>query len=194
LVFIVVLLNNIGVPLPGDTTLLGAGFILGKNAFSLWEPMAAGTLACFLGGLIAFEAGRRLGHSGLKKVRWIHFTPERVRWLNRFYKRHGARAVFIARFIALLPPITANLMAGMTKMKWRTFIFYDFTGSAVYSTSYILIGYFFGKKWALLKAWMGPTVLYLSMAGIVLLVLIIVFRQTLYGYWKRLFTADHHQG
>jgi membrane protein DedA with SNARE-associated domain len=64
LVFIVVFLNNIGIPLPGDTILLGAGFILGKNAISLWPPMAAGTAACFLGGLWAFWLGRRLGHSG----------------------------------------------------------------------------------------------------------------------------------
>jgi len=57
LVFIVAFLNNLGVPLPGETILLGAGFALGKTGDSLWQPMAAGTTACFLGGICAFWAG-----------------------------------------------------------------------------------------------------------------------------------------
>jgi membrane protein DedA with SNARE-associated domain len=156
LVFIVVFLNNIGVPLPGETILLGAGFVLGKAAGSLWQPMAAGTAACFLGGNCSFWLGRRLGHGGLGKIHWLHLTPQRLKWPERFFKRHGAKAVFIARFIALFPPVAANLLAGMAKMPWRIFLFYNLTGSAVYTTSDILIGYFFGKKWKLLEAWLGP--------------------------------------
>jgi membrane protein DedA with SNARE-associated domain len=193
LVFIVVFLNNIGIPLPGDTILLGAGFILGKNAVSLWQPMAAGTAACFLGGIWSFWLGRRLGHSGLKKIRWLHFTPERIRRVEGFFKRNGAKTVFIARFIALLPPVAANLLAGMAKMPWRVFLFYNLTGSAVYATSYILIGYFFGKKWKLLEAWLGPTALYLMVAGIVLVVALgVVFRRSLSEFWAGFFPRKRH--
>lgn len=179
LVFIVVFLNNIGFPLPGETILLGAGFILGKTAASLWQPMAAGTVACFLGGICSFWLGRRLGHSGLEKIRWLHLTPERLKWPDRFFKRHGAKAVFIARFIALFPPVTANLLAGMSKMRWRVFLFYNLTGSAAYTVSYILVGHFFGKRWKLFEAWLGPTLLYLIVAAIVLVVLGITFRDSL---------------
>ena len=186
LVFIVELLNNLGIPLPGDTILLGAGFILGKNAFSLWEPMVAGTAGCFLGGLWAFWLGGALGHSGFKKINWLHFTPERVKWTEKFYKRQGPRAVFIARFIFLIPPIAANLMAGMARMKRRTFIFYNFTGSAIYSVSYILIGYLFGKKWEILKAWLGPTTLYLIVSGVVLITLVVAWR----GFAPNLFSGS----
>jgi membrane protein DedA with SNARE-associated domain len=55
LVFIVAFLNNLGLPLPGETILLGAGFVLEKTADSLWQPVVAGTAACFLGGICAFE-------------------------------------------------------------------------------------------------------------------------------------------
>jgi membrane protein DedA with SNARE-associated domain len=187
LVFIVVFLNNIGIPLPGDTILLGAGFILGKNAVSLWQPMAAGTAACFLGGICAFWLGHRLGHSGIKKIHWLHLTPERVKRVESFFKRHGAKTVFIARFIALLPPIVANLMAGIAKMPPRVFLFYNLTGSAVYAVSYILIGYFFGKKWKFLEAWLGPTALYLILAGIVLVVLGVISRHSLSKVWTGFF-------
>ncbi|HCN90945.1 MAG TPA: hypothetical protein DIT28_17505 [Oxalobacteraceae bacterium] len=187
LVFIVVFLNNIGFPLPGETILLGAGFILGKAGGSLWQPMAAGTLACFLGGICAFWMGRRLGHSGLEKIHWLHLTPPRLRWPERFFKRHGARAVFIARFIALFPPVVPNLFGGMSKISWRIFLFYNLTGSAAYTISYILIGYFFGKRWHLLKVWLGPTVLYLILAGIVLVVAGVIFRDSVSKFWMRFF-------
>jgi phosphatidylglycerol lysyltransferase len=67
LVFIVVFLNNVGLPLPGETLLLGAGFILARTAVPLWQSIAAGTAASFLGGICGFWFGRRLGHAGLEK-------------------------------------------------------------------------------------------------------------------------------
>lgn len=186
LVFIVVFLNNVGVPLPGETILLGAGFILGKAAGSLWQPMAAGTVACSLGGICSFWMGRRLVNSSLDKIHWLNLTPKRVKWPDQFFKRHGAKAVFIARFIALFPPVVANVFAGMSKMPWGIFLFYNLTGSAVYTTSYILIGYFFGKKWKLLEAWLGPTALYLILVGIALIVLGVIFRHSLSKFLSRL--------
>ncbi len=64
--------------------------------------------------------------------------------------------------------------------EWRkcdggVFLFYDFTGSAAYACSYILIGCFFGKKWKLLQAWLGPIVLYLIMGGVIFIVFRIYF-------------------
>jgi membrane protein DedA with SNARE-associated domain len=67
LVFIVAFLNNLGVPLPGETILLGAGFALGKTADSLWQPMVAGTAACFLGGIGAFLAVANWGIAAWEK-------------------------------------------------------------------------------------------------------------------------------
>jgi membrane protein DedA with SNARE-associated domain len=190
LVFIVAFLNNLGVPLPGETILLGAGFALGKTADSLWQPMVAGTAACFLGGIGAFLAGRQLGHSGLEKIHWLHLTPDRMKWPERLFKRHGDKTVFIARFIFLFPPVVVNLLAGMSKMPWRVFLFYNFTGSAAYATTYTLIGYFFGKKWKLIEAWLGPTALYLILAGIALIVLGVIFRKSFSEFLPRFFPKN----
>ena len=93
-----------------------------------------------------------------------------------------------ARFIALFPPVAANLLAGVAKMPWRTYLFYNLMGSAVYATAYILIGYFFGKKWNRLEAWLGLTALYLILAGIVLLVLGVTFRHSLSKFTVRLYS------
>ena len=94
LVFIVVFLNNIGLPLPGETILLGAGFIFGKAAGSLWQPMAAGTAACFLGGICSFSLGRQLGHGSLEKIHWLHLTPERVKWNRAIFQTSWCQGCF----------------------------------------------------------------------------------------------------
>jgi len=185
LVFVVVLLNNIGFPLPGETILLGAGFFLGKAAGTLWQPIIAGSMACFLGGACAFWMGRRLGHSGLEKIRWLHLTSDKLKWPERFFKHHGAKAVFIARFIALFPPVVVNLLAGMSKMSWRIFLFYNLAGSAAYTITYILLGYFFGKQWKLVQAWLGPTIPYVILAAMTLITLAVIFRLSLSRFWGR---------
>ena len=88
----------------------------------------------------------------------------------------------------MFPPVAANLLAGMAKMPWRIFLFYNLTGSAVYTASYILIGYFFGKKWKLLEAWLGPMPLYLIFVGIALMVPGVIFRHSLSEFLVRLFS------
>jgi membrane-associated protein len=188
LVFIVAFLNNLGFPLPGETILLGAGFMLGKTADSVWQPLVAGTAACFLGGIGAFWLGRRLGHGRLEKIHWLHLTRERLKWPEQFFKRHGAKTVFIARFIFLFPPVVVNLLAGMAKMRWRIFLFYNITGSAAYTTTYILIGYFFGKKWKLIEAWLGPMGLYLIFAGLAIVFLGVLFRNSVSRYWAYIYS------
>ena len=137
--------------------------------------------------------GRRLGRGRLEKIRWLHLTPERLKWPEQFFKRHGAKTVLIARFIFLFPPVVVNLLAGMSKMPWRTFLFYDLTGSAAYATTYVLIGYFFGKKWKQLETWLGPTALYLIFTGMVILVLGVIFRHSVIGCWTRLAAKKRQQ-
>ena len=189
IVFIITYLNSIGFPIPGEPILFGAGFILGKDGFPMWGSIAAGTAACFLGGESAFWLGKWLGYKRLKKIHWLHFTAEKFEWMERYFKRYGAKTVFIARFIALLPALVPNVLAGMTKMRWRVFLFYNLTGSAVYSTLYVLLGYFFGKRWVLLEEWLGPTAIYLILQGILLMVLAVIFRRFIYHLCARLFFA-----
>jgi membrane protein DedA with SNARE-associated domain len=176
LVFIAVFLNNVGLPVPGETILLGAGFILGKTMGSVWQPVIAGTLASFLGGICAFGLGRRLGHGGLERIHWLHLTPKRLAWPQRYFERHGAKAVFIARLIAIFPPIAANVLAGMTSMSWRKFLTYNLAGSAVLCVGYTLIGYLLGKNWGLLEGWLSPTAFYLILGALALIVPAVIFR------------------
>jgi membrane protein DedA with SNARE-associated domain len=185
-VFLVVFFSNVGVPFPGKVILLGAGFVWGRAAGSLWEPMLAGTLGSFCGGICAFWLGRRWGHGRLAKVHWLHLGKKRLAGPERFFKRHGAKTVFLARFIPVLPSAVANLLEGTTTISWPAYLSFNLAGSAAYTIVYILLGYFFGKKWELLQAWLGTTALYAIMAGIALIFLGFAFRNTLSRYVARL--------
>jgi len=110
----------------------------------------------FSGRHRCLRAGTAAGPGGLENIHWLHLTPERMKWPERFFKRHGAKTVFIARFIFLFPPVVVNLLAGMSKMPWRTFLFYNVTGSAAYSTTYTLIGYLLGSSGNCSKPGWGP--------------------------------------
>ena len=186
-VFISTYLNSIGFPFPGEPILFGVGFILGKEGLTLWGSFAAGITACFLGGETGFWLGKWLGHSRLEKIHWLHLTAKKFERMGNYFKRYGAKTVFLARFIALLPPLIPNVLAGVANMRWRVFLFYNFTGSVVYATLYILLGYYFGKQWEALEAWLGPTAIYLILQGIVLIVLAVVFRGFIYRFWARFF-------
>jgi membrane protein DedA with SNARE-associated domain len=194
IVFIVTFLNSVGFPFPVKPFLFGAGFILEKEGIPPWESIAAGTTACFLGGLGGFWLGRRLALSRLERIHWLHLTPQKFERMKSIFKRHGDKAVFIARFIPLFPSLISNVLAGMTKMRWRVFLFYHLTGSAAYTGGFILLGYLFGKQWKILETWLGPTGIYLILGGAVLAALIVVFRRFFYNLWAGFFYGKRKQG
>jgi len=122
--------------------------------------------------------GRRLGHRLLKKIRWLQVTPKRVKQVERFFEKYGAKAVFLARFVALLHPVT-GLLAGMWKTPLRPFLFYNLVGAFAYATTYTLVGYFFGQRWELFKSAMGPIVLYVLLIIVALLILGLFLRRSI---------------
>src|SRR5580704_4553458 len=185
IIFVVVFLSNLGIPLAGKAILLAGGFVLGQNGDSLWPPMAAGTAGCVLGGLCTFWIGRQLDDQSLEKVRWLRLTPARLKRPRQFFKRHGPKAVLIARITPFFPAFAPSLLAGVAKMPWRKFLFYDFIGSVACGVGYILIGYFFGQKWKTLEEWLGPVPLYSILGAIALAAVAVFFRQSLSEFWTR---------
>jgi len=86
--------------------------------------------------------GRRLGHSRLEKIRWLHLTPTRLEWPERFFKRHGDKTVFLARFIPVIPSAVATLLEGTTTLSWPNYLWLNLAGSAAYTTVTLCSGIF----------------------------------------------------
>jgi membrane protein DedA with SNARE-associated domain len=181
-VFVVVFLNNLCFPVPGDTTLLGGGFLANRGILSLWAVIATGTGACFLGGCGGYWIGLRYGRRLLKKIRWLQIAPEKVRQLEQFSQKFGPKAVFLARFVALLHPVI-GLLAGMWKTPFRPFLFFNLLGALAYATLYALVGYFFGQKWEIFKSWIGPVAFYGFLIAAALLTLGMFLRHAVQAFF-----------
>jgi membrane protein DedA with SNARE-associated domain len=182
-VFLVVFLNNLCFPVPGDTMLLGSGFLVGKGIMSFWLAVATGTGACFLGAVGGYGLGFRFGRRFfLEKISWLQLKPKRVNQVERFFQRYGAKAVFFARFIALLHPVT-GILAGMWKTPLRPFLFYNLAGAFCYSAIYTSVGFFFGERWDLFKSWVGPVFLYVILIAAALLTLGLFLRRSIQDFF-----------
>src|SRR5919199_3457669 len=155
IVFFGVMLESIGEPLPGETILLASGFLVHQGALDLGDAIAFGISGAVIGDQIGYWVGREGGRPFvLRWGRYVRITPERLGRAEGFFARHGGKAVFLARFVAGLR-IFGALVAGISRMRWRTFLFYNALGGAVWATAAVSAGYLLGGSLGMVERWTG---------------------------------------
>src|SRR5258705_11444627 len=98
-IFVVVVLGNVGLPVPEETTLIVAGYLVWQGYFRLTIVLAVGVISAVAGDNIGYWLGRRYGPAAVARVaRWAAGNAERMELIRRFMLRHGALAVFLGRF------------------------------------------------------------------------------------------------
>ena len=161
-VFFGVMLESIGVPLPGETILLASGVLAGRGHLDVGDAISFGILGAVVGDQIGYWAGRKGGRPFvLLWGRYVRITPDRLARAEAFFARHGGKAVFLARFFAGFRVFGA-LVAGISRMRWRTFALYNVLGGAVWATAAVLVGYFLGSSLGLVERWFGRATLLLA--------------------------------
>jgi membrane protein DedA with SNARE-associated domain len=149
------------VPLPGETILLAAGVLVQREHLDLGYTIAFGIAGVVLGDQIGYWVGREGGRPFvLKWGRYLFITQERLGRAEAFFERHGGKAVFLARFFSGFRVFGA-LVAGISRMRWATFIIYNALGGTVWATAVVLLGYFLGSSLALVERWLGRATLVL---------------------------------
>ena len=167
-VFFGVMLENAGLPIPGETILLAAGFFAFQGHFHVPTVMVVAAIGAMIGDNAGYLVGRKLGRATLERYgRKIWLTPELLSRFDRFFERNGNRTIFFARFITGLR-VFAALLAGAAKMPWKAFLFYNSTGAVLWAVVITLAGYFFGKSWDVLARVVG------GVGAIALIVIIVV--------------------
>ena len=192
-VFLVLFLNNLGLPVPGNTLLLGAGFLVGTGVLSFWPTAAAAAGAAFMGTNCSYWLGRRYGRPLLEKNRWLRLTHQRVRHMEHFFQRYGSKGVFFARFVALLHPFI-GILAGVGKAPGRSFFFYNLAGSAAYALLFTGAGAVFGPKWGFHEVWKFYSLFYLLLLGIILVLLSHFWRHDIYTFFGHPFYKKKRKG
>jgi membrane protein DedA with SNARE-associated domain len=140
--FLVVGGESSGVPLPGETSLVAGGVLASKGHLSIYLVIVFAAAGAIVGDNVGYLIGRRGG-------RWLMSRggPRRRRLLARgeeFFEKHGAKAVFFGRWLPGLR-ITASWLAGIHRMKWRRFAFWNAAGGISWATSVGLAAYLLGQ-------------------------------------------------
>jgi membrane protein DedA with SNARE-associated domain len=153
-VAIALLLENAGIPVPGETVLLLASFLAySEHDLRLPWIMVVGTIAATIGDNLGFA----LGYYGGRQLvgRYQAFFRVQDKTLARgesLFARFGAVTVFFARFVSGMRVI-AGPMAGVLRMPWRKFLLFNFLGAAVWVTVISGAGYLFGQHWGRLEGY-----------------------------------------
>ncbi|MBI2678623.1 MAG: DedA family protein [Candidatus Koribacter versatilis] len=160
---VVLLLENAGLPVPGETTLLFASFLAySERELHLGYIILFGIIACTIGDNLGYIVGYRGGRPLLLRYqRFFHIRQRTITRGERLFDRYGAVGIFFARFLFGLR-IIAGPMAGVLRMPWKRFVLFNFLGATVWVTTIATLGYFFGSQW-------GRLVHYLKGAQLLLL-------------------------
>jgi membrane protein DedA with SNARE-associated domain len=169
--FGIVCLESAGLWLPGETALIAAGVYASKGHLSITGVIVVAASAAIVGDNIGYWLGREGGRRLLYRYALLRRFADRVLPpAERFFARHGGKAVFFARFFGGVR-VTGAWMAGITRMTWWRFLFWNAAGGIVWAVSVGLLAFFAGKAAADALARYG---VYAAIGGGILLLLAIL--------------------
>jgi len=151
------LLENTGVPVPGETILLLASFLASsEHDLRLSWIMVVGTIAATLGDNLGFALGHHGGRPLLARYQsFFRIQKSTIERGERLFARFGAATIFFARFVFGMR-IIAGPLAGVLRMPWRRFAIFNFLGAFVWVSVISCVGYLFGRHWDKLERGMKP--------------------------------------
>jgi len=172
--FILVGLESLGIPLPGETALLSAAALAALGHLSIWAVVGTATAGAVIGDNTGYWIGRRWGIALLRRYgRVLHLDESHLERARGFFDRHGAKAVFFGRFIALLRTWAA-VLAGVGRMPYGTFMLYNALGAACWCALFGALGYTFARALPQLERSVGRA----GLAGALLVTLVVALALT----------------
>lgn len=157
---VIVGLESMGIPLPGETILVLASIYAAANKdMSIALVVAAATIGSIIGDNLGYSIGRRYGYPLLlRHGKKINMTEDRIKLGQYLFMNYGSKIVFVGRFIALLR-ILAAFLAGVNRMPWWQFLFANATGAVLWASVFGFGGYLFGELLFKVHSAWAPVVL-----------------------------------
>jgi membrane protein DedA with SNARE-associated domain len=164
-VAVIVGLECLGIPLPGETALLAAAIYAGtKHDLNIVAVISTAAGAAIVGRMIGYVIGREFGYWLLLRYgSYVRMTEARIKLGQYLFLRHGGKIVFIAQFIPVLRTF-AGIFAGANVMPWRTFLVANVIGSIIWAASYGYAAYSLGREFERVQ---GPLVLLFAVATVI---------------------------
>src|SRR6266567_2756472 len=146
LLFAVVMIESFGIPVPGETALIAFAVLASQGHYSIEEVIGLAIAGAIIGDNLGYWLiGRWGGRALFRRWRWLNQYAERV--LPRaeaLMERHGGKTVFFGRFVSVLR-YTVAWIAGLSRMGWWRFLFWNATGGIAWATAVGLIAYYSGR-------------------------------------------------
>ena len=167
--FLIVAVESLGVPLPGETALVTAAALAALGRLDIYGVVASAAAGAIAGDNAGYWIGRRGGIAFVRRYgRFVRLDEAKIDRVRTFFDRHGAKTVFIGRFIALLRSWAAAL-AGVACMPYGAFTLYNALGGLVWAALFGTLGYVFGRNLPKLERYVGQA----SLALVLLAALVV---------------------
>lgn len=134
----------IGLFLPGDSLLVIAGVVAAAGGLNVWVLAALLSIAAIAGDSTGYAIGYRAGPMLFRRERSLLFNPKHLVRTREFYARHGAKTIVLARFVPIIRTL-APVVAGIGRMEYRRFIFYNVAGGLGWVILTTSAGYLLGR-------------------------------------------------
>ena len=140
-------LGIVGLPVPDETLLVVAGYLISRGKLNPWLTFIAAFGGSACGITLSYVIGRTLGYRFVTKHgKWLHVTEERIHRVNHWFHRLGHWLLAGGYFIPGVRHFTA-LVAGMSDLEFPGFALFAYPGGAIWVTSFLGLGYYVGENW-----------------------------------------------
>jgi membrane protein DedA with SNARE-associated domain len=141
-----VLLEDFGVPVPGEAIMIAAAIFAGTGQMNIAVVIVVAALGAIIGDNIGFAVGHFGGRPLVERFgRYIFLTPERLDRAEDYFNRHGGKIVVIARFVEGLRQVN-GILAGTVGMHWLKFLAFNALGAVLWVCWWSLLGHFAGEN------------------------------------------------
>ena len=135
----------IGFFLPGDSLLFTAGLLIHtQDVLPLWLVLLTVPMAAIAGDQVGYLIGKKAGPHVFNKPDSRFFQQEYVDKAYEYFEKYGARTIVLARFVPIVRTF-APVVAGVSRMRYRTFVTYNVIGGILWGAGVVLLGYFLGQ-------------------------------------------------
>ena len=144
--------------LPGDTLLFTIGFLASSGILSYWVSLLCIIISSFLGSMIGFLFGKKIGGKIFFKKDSLFFDPQNLERTKKFFEKYGTWAIFFSRFVPVVRTF-APILAGVGKMHFKTFLKYNILGAIAWPTVVVSAGYFLGHQFPAVDKYVVPVMI-----------------------------------
>ncbi|HEY1593883.1 MAG TPA: DedA family protein [Thermoleophilaceae bacterium] len=175
-IFVLTVAESACIPIPSEATMLFAGFNVADGKFPLWQAVGIAVLGELVGSSIAYGVGY-FGRIDLieKHGKFLHITPARLAWADRWFAEHGEATVFFGRMVPVVRAFI-SLPAGVARMPYRKFVPFTVLGCLPWLLVLALIGRAAGDNWKHWRHYIGYLD-YVALAAIVVGIVYLVVKR-----------------